>query len=48
MNPEIAETTGISAIGISFAIDFPASFVIKITDFDSFFEGWEERKGLAD
>jgi len=42
MNPEIAETTGISEIGISFAKDFPFSYVIKIIDFDSFF-GWCKR-----
>lgn len=39
MNPEIAETTGISEIGISFAEDFVPSLVIKMIDFDSFFDG---------
>ena len=38
MNPEIAETTGISDIGSSLAEDFSLSFVIRIIDFDSFFD----------
>jgi len=48
MNPEIAETTGISEIGISFAEDFPFSFVIKIIDFDSFFDGARGIDGVTE
>ena len=36
IKPEMAETTGISEIGISFADDFPPSLEIKTIDFDSF------------
>ncbi len=48
MNPDIAETTGISEIGISFAEDFPCSFVIKIIDFDSFLEGASGIDGVTE
>ena len=36
IKPEMAETTGISEIGISFAEDFPPSLEINTIDFDSF------------
>ena len=45
MNPEMAETTGISEMGISFAEDFPFSLLIRIIDFDSFFDGQVELTG---
>ena len=48
MNPEIAETTGISEIGISFADDFPFSEEIKIIDFDSFFDGARGIEGVTE
>ncbi len=48
MNPEIAETAGISEISISFAEDFPFSFVIKIIDFDSFLDGVRGIDGVAE
>ena len=48
MNPEIAETAGISEISISFAEDFPFSFVIKIIDFDSFLDGVRGIDGVTE
>ncbi len=48
MNPEIAETPGISEIGISFAEDFPFLFVIKIIDFDSFLDGARGIDGVTE
>jgi len=39
IKPEIAETTGIWEIGMSFAEDFPSSLEIRTIDFDSFFDG---------
>ena len=48
MNPEIAETTGISEIGISFADDLPFSFVIRIIDFDSFLDGARGMEGVTE
>jgi len=48
IKPEIAETTGISEIGISFADDFPPSLVIKTIDFDSFFDGASGIDGVTE
>ena len=48
MKPEIAETTGISEIGISLAEDFPSSLEIKTIDFDSFFEGANGMEGVTE
>ena len=48
IKPEIAETTGISDIGISFAEDFPLSFVIRIIDFDSFLDGANGIDGVTE
>lgn len=48
MNPEIAETTGISEMGISFAEDFAPSLVIKMIDFDSFFDGASGIEGVTE
>ena len=48
INPEMAETTGISEIGISFADDFPPSFVIKTIDFDSFLDGASGIEGVTE
>ena len=48
MNPDMAETTGISEIGISFADDFPPSLEIKTIDFDSFFDGASGIDGVTE
>ena len=48
MNPEIAETAGISEISISFAENFPLSFVIKIIDLDSFLDGVSGIDGVTE
>lgn len=48
INPEIAETTGISEIGISFADNFPFSLEVKIIDFDSFFDGARGIEGVTE
>ena len=39
IKPEMAETTGISEIGSSFADTLPFSVEINVIDFDSFFDG---------
>ena len=44
----MAETTGIWEIGISFAVDFPFSFVIRIIDVDSFFDGAKGIDGVTE
>ncbi len=48
IKPEIAETTGISEIGISFADNFPPSLEIKTIDFDSFFDGARGIDGVTE
>ncbi|MCG8338268.1 MAG: hypothetical protein MJE63_27495 [Proteobacteria bacterium] len=48
MNPEIAETRGISEIGIFFAEDRPLSFEIKIIDLDSFLDGARGIDGVTE
>ena len=44
----MAETTGISEMGISFADDFPFSLLIRIIDFDSFFDGASGIDGVTE
>ena len=48
IKPDIAETTGICDIGISWAVDFPFSFVIKMMYFDSFFDGASGIEGVTE
>ena len=48
IKPEIAETTGIWEIGMSFAEDFPSSLEIRTIDFDSFFDGASGIDGVAE
>ena len=48
IKPEMAETTGISEIGSSFADILPFSVEINVIDFDSFFDGANGIEGVTE
>ena len=48
IKPEMAETTGISEIGSSFADAFPFSVEINVIYFDSFFDGASGIEGVTE